>query len=125
MSAGAFTQTFYEALSGDIHVVKVQPETLAASFSGIANDAPAGPATSNFWAKISKGNTEYGLRPRAVRFRWDAGQTPAGYQEGQTQIIHVMQNNVFNGITVNSVATYLGGTGTITGKLPENLYPGI
>lgn len=125
MSAGPFEQTFYEGDSGDIHVVRVQPETLATSFAGTLNDAPAGPATSPFWAKVSKGVREYGLSPRTVNFIWDDGQTPAGYKAGDVQKIAVMQTSVFNAITINSAATYLGGTGTIRGKTVENLYPGI
>ena len=123
MSAGPFEVSKYEANAGTIHNVSVQPETLAATFDATANDPPAGAVDSPFWAKISKAKSEYGLRPRAVNFRFNDGATPAGYAVGQTIQIAVMQQSVFDGINVGDAATYLSAAGTIRGKVAENLFP--
>lgn len=124
MSAGPFVIRFYEADSGDIHLIKSQPESAIFSIGGSPNTLPAGPATSNFWAETSKGNKEYGLRPRKVRIRW-TGTPPTGYQENAVLSVPVYQSSVYNGATILSTGTYLGAPCQVVGKLPEQIYPGI
>jgi len=125
MSAGPFINRFYEADSGEIHLIKQQPESAVFSIGGVANAIPAGPATSPFWAKASKGKNEYGMSPRKLKFKFNTGQAPAGYQADAVHAIPVYSLSVYNGATVGAVATYLGGTGTIVGKQSENIYPEI
>lgn len=124
MSAGAFELKIYEGDSGEKHVVRIQPETEAADFDGTANDFPDGPPTSPFWAKVTKGPSEYGLRPRYVSIAW-TGAPPAGYLAGETVKIMVADPAVYNGITITSDVTYLGAAATVVGKTPEDIYPGI
>lgn len=123
MSAGAFTTSRYEANAGTIHNIRVQPETLTATFDGTTNAAPAGAVDSAFWAKCSKGNTEYGLRPRSIVIAWDAGAAPTGYLETDTIPIPVMTPAVFAGASIGDAISYLGGTGTVSAKRAENLFP--
>lgn len=125
MSAGPFNQTFYESDTGETHIIRVQPETLTATFNGATNDPPAGPATSPFWAQVTRGAREYGLKPRRIRIKWDEGGAPAGYKEDEALEIVVLSSSAFGNATINSAVAYLGGTGTVLGKSPENIYPGI
>jgi hypothetical protein len=124
MSAGKFTLAFYEADSAEIHVVKVQPETTAmkSDISG-TNVSANGPATSPFWAKVSKNKRQYGLSPRSVSMRWTGG-IPSGYADAVITL-PVLTPAVFNGMTIGSTATYLGEQMQVIAKTPESLYPGI
>lgn len=122
MSSGPFDVGIYEADSGEKHNVRYQPESAIFSIGGSPNTLPAGPATSIFWAKISKGKTEYGLRPRKIKIKW-TGEPPADYADCQSLEIVVFSLNVFNSATIGSAATYLGTPGKIVGKVPENVYP--
>lgn len=122
MSAGAFDVGFYEADSGDIHNMRYQPETAVFSIGGSPNTLPAGPATSIFWAKVSKGKSEYGLRPRKVRIKW-TGNPPDDYDDCQTLEIVVFSLSVYNSATIGSPVTYLGTPGKLIGKVPENVHP--
>ena len=125
MSAGRFTNRFYQADSGEIHLLKQQPESASFSANGVANNVPAGPATSAFWFKMSLNNGEYGASPRKVRGRWNPGQAPADYKEESSVEVAIYDPAVYNGITINQPFTHLGGSGVITGKVPEAIFPGI
>jgi len=57
-----FTTTKYESDDGIIHPIRINSTRVAA-----AGTAPAGAVTSNAYAKISKSNREFGIRPRGVR----------------------------------------------------------
>ena len=124
MSAGVFEQGVYEADSGELHVIRYQPETSQATFQTVPNSINAGAATSPFWAKITKGKREYGLNVRKVRCRW-TGSAPTGYKATGTFEIVVFQPSVFNGITINSGGLYLGEGIQVIGKTSESVYPEI
>ena len=119
MSAGQFSRTFYECDNGDICPIRVQPETLTASFNGVANAAVAGPATRDNFIQVNKGRREYGTGARCVTAEWD-GAAPTGYDDRGTIKIAVPDPAVFNGITLLSAGVYLGANITVIGKSPEN-----
>jgi len=48
MSAGAFVLTNYETDAGTIVPIKLQPETLQATFGGGANTAPSGTPAAGY-----------------------------------------------------------------------------
>lgn len=58
----ASVNTKYEAADGSIHPITLRPETAA-----VAGTVPAADVDSNIKAQVSKGNREFGLRPRGVR----------------------------------------------------------
>ena len=124
MSAGAFEQGVYEADSGELHVCRYQPETTQATFATVPNTINPGAATSPFWARLTKGSTEWGLGVRKVRVRW-TGSPPAGYKAATSLTIPIMTASVFNGITINSGGIYLGEPIQVIGKIPEVIYPAI
>lgn len=53
--------TRYEGDNGQIHPIRVSPQTFA-----VSGGPPAGATTSRIKAKMSKTNREHGLRPRHI-----------------------------------------------------------
>lgn len=120
MSEGTFVDSRYQRNNGDIHPIRVQPETLLASFDATINTAPAGPTTSDITAKTSRGNRGFGLKPRTVTIKW-TGVVPDGYDPQGLVTIPVLQQAAWEAIDKNTVITYLGGTGKQAFKSPERV----
>jgi len=120
MSAGAFERSKYEANNGDIYGIRVQPETLAATFGGTANDAPAGAVDQETSARVGGGNRQIGIKARAVSAVWTS-TAPTGYKADEPIRIPVLTPDLFDAITPNSTGNYLGQGITIIGKLPERV----
>lgn len=83
MSAGAFTRTRYEAdyTTGQIHPIRVQPETLTANIVGATsttNAAPTATGTSPISAQVSRSTRALGLHARLVSLKVN-GTPPTGY----------------------------------------------
>ena len=121
MSEGRFTRSRYEANDGDIHPIRVQPETLTATVGGAANAAPTGAVDNSISAKVSRGNRGFGLRPRFVTFAWNEGAAPSGYDDRTLQRLPILTESVWDGIEVNDPVSYLGGTGVVVSKSPESI----
>lgn len=118
MSSGAFTRTFYERNNGDVHPIRVQPETLTLNIGG-ANSAPAGPADSNISARVSGGNRGIGLRARTVTFVYDTA--PAGYKQDSPITLPWLQETTFDAIGKGSTGTYGGQAITVLYTSPERV----
>lgn len=71
----AFTNTKYESDDGVIHPIRLNSDRVAA-----AGTAPTGAVTSNAYAKISKSNREFGIRPRGVRLVRTLGTAPLTFK---------------------------------------------
>ena len=125
MSSGNSVLRFYESNSGEKHLIRQQPETATAMFDDAANVVLEGPATSRFWAKSSRGAREYGLRPRKIRGRWNPDQAPPGYSDCAEFEVVVYSKAVYEGAILGGPLSYLAGTGTIIGRVPENIYPEV
>lgn len=119
MSQGAFTRTRYEADSGEIHPIRVQPETTAANIGG-ANAAPAGVTTSSISARVNKTNREFGLRPRYITVRF-TGVAPDEYEPGNLYRIPILTPARYNTINVGATGTYLGADVEVVSKSAENV----
>lgn len=125
MSAGLTTVRIYEGDSGETHFLRQQPESANFSLNGSPNTIPAGPPSSPFWAKSSRGAREYGLRPRKMRGRWKMGQSPEGYDEcGEFEVV-IYSKNVYDSAVIGTDCTYLGGSGTLIGRVREDIYPAV
>lgn len=118
MSAGNFIRTFYEADNAEIHPLRLQPETLGATFDSVDNDAPEGPATSEISAQVTGSRRGLGLFARYVTVAFTA-TPPAGYALGQRYRITVPSLSVFTAIAPNSEGTYLGIATQVISKSPE------
>lgn len=117
MSSGAFVLSKYEADSGTIYPIRVQPETLAATI-GSANAAPAGVTDAEVFARTGGGNRRYSIKARAVSVRF-TGAVPDDYAPNQLLRIPILTQSVYDGITVGDSGTYLGSAVQVVGKLRE------
>lgn len=72
----AFTTTKYESDQGTIHPIRLDSERVAA-----AGAAPAAAQDSDIKVKISKGNREFGIRPRGVRLVRTVGTAPDTFKK--------------------------------------------
>ena len=121
MSAGAFLRSFYALDSGEISGVRVQPETVAATFTpGGANAASAGPATLPTRARVSGSRRAYGIFTRGVRIVF-TGAVPDGYEANSPIFIPILTPAVFNAIVPDGTGTYLGVAVRVLGKVPERV----
>ena len=124
MSAGAFVISKYEANDDGIHLIKVQPETVAATIDEVANAAPAGAIDSPFAAEVNRGARAYGLRPRRVTVKFE-DSPPTGYKPYTTLTIPILSKTVFAGIEGGDPVAYAGGTGEVSTKTGEDINPGL
>ncbi len=123
MSSGPTTIVIYEGDSAEKHLLRQQQESAVFSIDGTPNTIPAGPATSIFWAKSTRKAKEYGLRPRKLRGRWASGAQPTGYSDCAEFEVVVYSKAIYDAAVIGSPCTYLGSTGTIIGRVPEDVYP--
>lgn len=118
MSAGVFTRSRYEDDDNEIHPIRVQPETLAATFSSVANAAPAGAVTSSISAQVTGSRRGLGLFARYVTVVFTA-TPPTGYAANQSYKVVVPNPTVFDGINVGDTGEYLGVATQVISKTPE------
>jgi len=121
MSAGAFVLTNYETDNGAVVPIKLQPETLQATFGGGANTPPSGTPDAGYpSATVSGSKRSIGIHPRTVTIRITGG-LPLGYLNNQTHRIPCLTEAAYTAATKGAAAGYLGGTGTVVGKSPESI----
>lgn len=126
MSAGAFLNTGYEAESGTIFPIRVQPESLTLTLNGTANDAPAAaPAINLPSAQVGKGRRAIGVNARLVRFKITDATPPAGYKADGLLTLPVLQIATYTAYGKGQTGTYtLNGTAyavAYVGKSPETI----
>ena len=120
MSAGSFTRSRYRSDSGDTHPIRVQPETLSATFGATANAAPAEAIDNPISAKVSNGNRAFGLKPRSVTIAF-LGTAPGGYKPESYIRLPILQPGLYNTIAPGDTVTYLANSATVVGKNPERI----
>lgn len=121
MSAGIFTTALYSSnVTGTIHPIRVQPETLTLSLGGTANAQASGTAILPS-AQVSKGKRSIGINARTVTVKFTGANVPAGYKADSPITVPWMQNNAAFLTAVPNVTavTYLGETAILVGKSPE------
>jgi len=122
MSAGQFTNNFYETSSengGFILRCRVQPETLAAEIGGLANAGPLGPATAPGSATSSQGRRSAGVNMRYVTLGW-TGTPPTGYS-GDPVRLPVLDPATFTAWTLGATGTYLGAAVEVLSRVGETV----
>lgn len=126
MSTGEFINSRYQASynTEQIHGIKVQQETLEASFqvnpapaAPSANVPPSGAVNNDISAEVSLSRRRYGLRPRFVTVRLEA--PPVGGYTGRTFNIPILSPLLYSSIQRNMPCTYLGTAGIVLAKEPE------
>lgn len=111
----ARTRTKYEADDGTIH-----PILMTADYAAAAGAAPAGAVNSDIKVKISKGNKEYGIRPRGVTLSRVAGTAPDTFTK--TTFLPVLTETAYDSAAfANNATISIGSTSwTVVGKRPED-----
>lgn len=115
MSAGAFTLTRYEDDKGNIHPIRVQPETITMSLGAGSNSPPADPVDTESYVRATGGKRRYGILARRVALAWTAAP-PAGYKAGSLVVVPILSSALWNtlieGVTTGS---YLGSNVVVVG----------
>jgi hypothetical protein len=119
MSSGAFQTATYQSDANTVHRIRVQPETLALTLAGAANNPIVGTIDSPFAAQSGTSRRSYGLHARLVRFKFLEGSVPAGYLPQSTLQLPWLDRTTFNAIQAGQQGTYLGSTIEVIGKSPE------
>lgn len=120
MSAGGFDRGRYTADNGDIHPIRIQPETAALTLGGTANAIPSGATTSGISAKVSGGRRQLGLTARTVTLTW-TGAVPDGYEPDGLIRVPILQPALYTAIARGTTGTYLGSAVEVVGKSPESV----
>lgn len=120
MSAGPFLNAFYEADSGAIAPISIQPETAALVITGVGtNTIPAGPANLPVPAKVSSGRRSRNLNARLVRVKVTSAGT-SDLTVGSTIALPWLQFASFQDIVRGQVGTYRNGSAIeVVGKSPQ------
>jgi len=119
MSEGNFVLSRYEASFGTfVMPIRLQPETLLLTNGTVANDPPAGTVDLSLFARARKNNNEYGVGARSITINW-GGSPPPDYS-GNSSEVPVLTEAAFAAYTIGSTVTYLGTTGTVSGRSSEN-----
>jgi len=119
MSQGKFTQSKYQSDATNIYSIRVQPETLLATFGTTINVAPSADVDQEVSAKVSKGNRGIGIKPRTATIKWTAA--PDDYDPNTLLRVPILTKVVYDGIVKGQTVSYLGGTGTVASKSPERV----
>lgn len=124
MSAGAFGKTFYQASYGggaNIHPIKIQPETLAATTGAEDNDPPTGPITNPISAQVGGGRRSIGLHARILYLQL-LGTPPTDYSAGSRTKIPALTPTFYAAAIAPGVTiTYLGTTWKVIGSSDEKV----
>jgi hypothetical protein len=121
MSAGAFSDSFYESNElGTVHPIRVQPETLALELDGQANEAPDGAGAIGPSAQVSRGKRSIGINARTVTIQLTAALS--GYLSGSKITLPWLDPVTYADITPKvTVGTYLGTACKVVGKSAETV----
>lgn len=119
MSAGDFIYSKYEARTGGVYRIRVQPETEQATFNSVANAAPAGAIDQATTARARGSRRSFGATARKVLCEF-TGTIPTGYN-GDPVSVPILNPTVFDGITPGQTGTYLGEAIQVLSKTAEQL----
>lgn len=119
MSSGVFTISKYEADSGEIHPIRVQPETLLLNV-GAVNAEAAGTLSSEISVKARKGKREFGIGARTVTFKFTAAP-PTDYAANQIYTMPILTPDTWDAAIKGTTGTYLGSAIQVTGKSRESV----
>ena len=105
----------YEAESGDIHLLR-----LDAARGAVAGAQPADAVSSNIRAQVSKGNTEYGLRPRGVRLARTIGVAPDTAVKYAFLPVLTVAAYATAAFALGATISYGGNDWEVVAKVPED-----
>lgn len=120
MSAGLFNIVSYPAeyAAGEVHKIRIQPETAALSIGGTANTPPTDAPTSPISAMVSKSKRGLGLHAATVTLKSTATTaSPAGYALGSVTTIPLLNADIRLAASVATSATAVSYLGVTTWKV--------
>lgn len=120
MSAGSYLRSRYTSDDGEVHPIRVQPETVALTIDGTANTAPTGSITSPISARVSGSRRGIGLKSRMVTVVFSAAP-PTGYKADSPIALPWLEQSTFSGISRGDTGTYLGQAVEVLSKSPEQV----
>lgn len=120
MSAGGFDSSKYEADSGLIFRIRVQPETTAATIGGTQNTAPSGSVGAGLPSARARGSKR-AIGVTARRVTCSFATPPSGYKAGELISIPILTPELYNSIAFDDAVSYLGATGKVVGKISEGV----
>ena len=112
----AFVKTKYESDSGDVHPIRLQPDTLTA-----AGTIPAGAVTNNIAADMRKGKRRYGIGPRGVSASRTVGTAPDTFKRRVFIPVLTKADYGTGQYAVGGQITYKGQTYTVDSIVPEDI----
>ena len=110
-----FTTTKYESDKALVHPIRIKTSRLAAS-----GTPPEGAQTSDIIVKISKGNNEFGIRPRGVRCFRLIGTAPNQFKKYTFVPVLTLDSFASATYSVGAQLTIDGVEWTVGGKRPED-----
>jgi hypothetical protein len=120
MSSGAFENGKYESNeTGEVHKIRVQPETKALTLGGVANAYPADPAEGKPSAQVGRGKRSIGINARTVSIRLTAAL--AGYKAGSVITLPWFVRSTFDALSDSATGTYLATACELVGKSAEKV----
>lgn len=111
----AKTTTKYEANDGSIHQLLLEPTRFAQ-----AGTPPTGEIDSNIKAKVSKGDREFGLRPRGVRLARVVGTAPDTFRKYTFLPVLTLTAFASAAFNIGATITIDGTAWEVVGKVPED-----
>lgn len=120
---GAFADAKYESSVGTfIFPIRVQPETIAASFGSQTNVEPSGSITANLpSATVSKGRRTIGIHPRTVSVKVTSTGVIASNAVGTIIAIPVLSKATYAAIAKSQTGVYQGDAIKVVGKTEEKI----
>jgi len=125
MSTGEFVAAKYQnGLNGDIHPIRIQPETLGLTIGQIVNGEPAGAIDSDLRAFSSSRNRRGAVNARKVGLEI-LTSGPNGYEVGSTIYVPVLIPETLGAflLPADQEGTYNGATVKVIGSSPERVNP--
>ena len=121
--AGPFSIAKYESSEGTfIYKIKVQPETIAASFGSTSNAEPSGARTAFLpSAVVSRSRRSIGVHPRTVSVKVTATGVSAANAVNSILQIPILSKASYAAIKEGDVGVYQGDTIVVVTRHPENI----
>lgn len=121
MSTGIFLNANYEDNKGDVHAIRIQPETASLVIGGVGNAIPALPAGGLVQpvAQVSGGKNQRGLTARRIGIRLTAASPEGGYLERGTHYVPWLAPATFPDPALKETGIYNGNACVVIGSSPE------
>ena len=121
MSAGAFERGRYQCVAtGQIHPIRVQPETKDLVVDGDTNVYPLGAADTPVSAQVSQSKRALGVNARTVTIVFPTA-APTGYRVGSPIRLPWFTPFPSPNYAKGAPVTYLGSTGELVGTSEEKV----